>query len=200
MPISLVLLGLVALLALALAVAGLPGSARRKPGDYPDAAGILDTVEHGEGEGYGAWVEAELIRDGPNGPEIVRRHTVHNLVVNAGKRQSWRVLCGLNSKTFDQIRIGSGSAAPNSANTNLQTPIANSLNTVDSKTISGRTGELLISYPSGGGTLTATVREMVVLNENTSPGGSALARALLSPAVVKTTADKLRIRYRWRIT
>lgn len=199
MPILSLLLVLVpALLALGLAIAGLPSRSRRPGAAYPDAPSLV--TDEVPGDGFGGWVEAEVIRDGPRGPEVIRRVISHNLVVNAGKRQAWRVLCGLNSKTFDQIRIGSGSAAPNSANTNLQTPIASTLNTVDSKTISGRTGELLISYPSGGGSITATVREMAVLNENTSPGGSALARALLSPVVVKTTADKLRIRYRFRIT
>lgn len=199
MPVlSVVLLLGAAFVALGIVLAGAPSRPRR-PGDpYPDSPSIV--TDEVPGDGFGGWVEAEVIRDGPRGPEVIRRTISHNLVVNAGKRQAWRVLCGLNSKTFDQIRIGSGSAAPNSANTNLQTPIANTLNTVDSKTISGRTGELLISYPSGGGTITATVKEMVVLNENTSPGGSALARALLSPIVTKTTADKLRIRYRFRIT
>lgn len=174
--------------------------ARRLGQDYPDAPDC-DTIHLPVDEEHvGGVFEAEIIRDGPRGPEVIQRRTFPNLVVNAGKKQAWRVLCGLNVKTFDQMRIGSCAAAPNSANTNLVTPITGTLNTVDSKTMSGRTLELLISYPSGGGSKSATIREAVVLNENTSPGGSCFARGVLSPVLVKTTADKARIRYRVRIT
>ena len=63
-----------------------------------------------------------------------------------------------------------------------------------------RTFQLVISYPSGAGSKSATgIKEVVVLNQNTSPGGSALMRAVFS-SVNKTTADKLKLTYNVRIT
>lgn len=144
----------------------------------------------------------ETIRDTGKGPEVIRRVTAPNLIVNTGKRQTWRQACGLNTNDWDQGRIGINSAAAGSADTNVKTAITGTINTVDSKTLlSGtRTLQLVWSYPSGAGTKSATVKEIAILNQNTSPGGSALARAVLSPVAAKTTADKLKITYRCRIT
>jgi hypothetical protein len=59
---------------------------------------------------------------------------------------------------------------------------------------------LVISYPSGGGSISATnIAEVAVLSENTSPGGSAYSRAVFT-AVTKTTSDKLKITYKVQIT
>jgi hypothetical protein len=80
--------------------------------------------------------------------------------------------------------------------------VTGTINTVDLMTLlSGtRTMQWVISYPSGAGTKSATnIREVVVLNQNTSPGGSALSRSTFT-AVNKTTADNLRITYRDRVT
>lgn len=150
----------------------------------------------------GGVFEIEVIRNGRHGPEVVSRRMTKNTVVNAGKRQTWRMASGLNTNDWDQMRIGTSSLAVNSGQTNVVSPVTGTINTVDSKTLlSGtRTFQLVISYPSGVGTKSATnIREVVVLNQNTSPGGSALARATFS-AVNKTTADKLKITYRVRIT
>lgn len=144
----------------------------------------------------------EVIRDTPDGPKVIERRTTPNLIVNTGKRQTWRQACGLNTNDWDQGRIGINSAAAGSGDTNVKTAITNTINTVDSKTLlSGtRTLQLVWSYPSGAGTKSATVKEIAILNQNTSPGGSALARAVLSPVATKTTADKLKLTYRCRIT
>lgn len=144
----------------------------------------------------------EVLRDGKNGPEVLQRRVAPNLVVNAGKRQLWRQATGLNTNDFDQMRIGTSATTPNSAHTNVLSPVTGTINTVDSRTLlSGtRTMQWVISYPSGGGTKSAAnIREVVVLNQNTSPGGSALSRSTFT-AVNKTTADKLRITYRARVT
>lgn len=144
----------------------------------------------------------EVIRDGRNGPEVIQRREVNNLVVNTGKRQTWRQSTGLNTNDWDQMRIGTSPAAAGSADTNVKSPVANTLNTVDSKSLlaATRTLQLVISYPSGGGSISAAnIQEVAVLNQNTSPGGSALSRATFT-AVNKTTADKLKITYSVRIT
>jgi hypothetical protein len=144
----------------------------------------------------------EVIRDTPQGPKVIQRVTARNLIVNTGKRQTWRQACGLNTNDWDQGRIGINSAAAGSGDTNVKTAVTGTINTVDSKTLlSGtRTLQLVWSYPSGAGSKSATVKEICVLNQNTSPGGSALCRAVLSPTATKTTADKLKITYRCRIT
>lgn len=144
----------------------------------------------------------EVIRDGKHGPEVVDSREIKNLVVNTGKRQALRKLCNLNTSVFQFMRIGTSGAAANSAQTNLLSPITGTLKTVDSKTLlSGtRTLQAVISYPSGAGTKSATgIKEVVVMNQHTSPGGSALSRAVFS-SVNKTTADKLRVTYKLRIT
>lgn len=144
----------------------------------------------------------EVLRDGKNGPEVLSRRVAPNLVVNTGKRQLWRQATGLNTNDFDQMRIGTSAVAANSGQTNVISPVTGTINTVDSRTLlSGtRTMQWVISYPSGAGSKSAAnIREVVVLNQNTSPGGSALSRSTFT-AVNKTTADKLRITYRARVT
>lgn len=150
---------------------------------------------------FGGFVDIEVIRDSGDGPKVIRRVRDHNLVVNTGKRQTWRQACGLNANDWDQFRVGTCGVAANSAQTNVVSPVAGTLNTADSKTLlSGtRTFQLVISYPSGFGSISATnIQEVVVLNQNTSPGGSALMRAVFTP-VNKTTADKLKLTYNVRI-
>jgi len=150
----------------------------------------------------GGIITIEVIRDGKSGPEVVDKREVHNLIVNTGKRQIWRQATGLNAKVFNFIRIGTSSQAANSGQTNLTSPITGTLKTCDSKTLlSGtRTMQWILSYPSGGGTKSATnIQEVCLFNQHTSPGGSALMRATFT-AVNKTTHDKLRITYSARVT
>jgi hypothetical protein len=149
----------------------------------------------------GGYVIAEVIRDRGNGPEVIQRSRSHNLVVNTGKRQIWRMVSGLNTSLFDQMRIGTSAAAASSAQTNVLSPVTGTLVTVDSKSLaSGRTHQWIVSYPSGGGSKSAaSISEVVLLNQNTSPGGSAMMRATFTP-VSKTTSDKLKITYEARIT
>ena len=152
----------------------------------------------------GGVVTVEVIRDTPQGPRVVSRRDAHNLIVNTGKRQVWRQATGLNSKVFGFMRIGINSAAAGSADTNVKTAIAATLHTVDSKTLlSGtRTMQWVRSYPSGaGGTIisVAAIKEVALLNQITSPGGSALMRTVFT-TVAKTKSDKLKISYRARLT
>lgn len=145
----------------------------------------------------------EVIRDGADGPKVIQRVEAKNLILNTGKRQTWRMASGLNTNDWDQIRIGTCGVAASSAQTNVVSPVTGTINTADSKSLlSGtRTFRLVISYPSGAGSKSASgIKEMVVLNQNTSPGGSALCRVVLSPTVNKTTADKLKITYTARLT
>lgn len=155
-----------------------------------------------EGKKFGGFVVVEVIRDGKDGPQVIARRVQHNLVVNTGKRQTWRQASGLNANDWDQFRIGTCGAAASSAQTNVISPVTGTINTADLKTLLAgtRTFQLVVSYPSGGGSKSATgIKEVVVLNQNTSPGGSALMRAIFT-AVNKTTADKLKITYNVRIT
>jgi hypothetical protein len=167
--------------------------------DSPNINTIVDGIDN---EDVGGFVTIEVIRDGKNGPEVIDRRVTHNLVVNAGKRQIWRLAAGNQTNIFDQMRIGTSGAAANSGHTNVLSPVTGTLNTVDSKSLlsATRTMEWVISYPSGGGTKSATgIEEVVLLNQNTSPGGSCMMRAVFT-AVNKTTADKLKITYNARIT
>lgn len=150
----------------------------------------------------GGYFTIEVIRDGKNGPEVIERRVAHNLVVNTGKRQIWRMSNGLSAKTWNFMRIGTSPAAANSANTNVKSPVTGTLHTVDSKTLLAgtRTAQWVISYPSGVGTKSATgIQEVVMLNQHTSPGGSAFSRSTFT-SVNKTTSDKLKISYSARIT
>lgn len=161
--------------------------------------GIEDVLKNRD---FGGWVDVEVIRDSGDGPKVIKHVRTHNLVVNTGKRQTWRQACGLNTNDWDQLRIGTCGAAAASGQTNVISPVTGTINTADLKTLlSGtRTFQLVISYPSGAGSKSATnIKEVVVLNQNTSPGGSALMRAIFS-AVNKTTADKLKLTYNVRIT
>jgi hypothetical protein len=160
---------------------------------------IQDTLE---GRKFGGFVDVEVIRDSGDGPKVIKHVRTHNLVVNTGKRQTWRQACGLNTNDWDQFRIGTSGAAAASGQTNVISPVTGTINTADSKTLLAgtRTFQLVISYPSGAGSKSATnIKEVVVLNQNTSPGGSALMRAIFT-AVNKTTADKLKLTYNVRIT
>lgn len=183
--------------------------------NYPDASGVPsrdalldDLLERARVDGIDldnqpfGWVEAEVIRDGKHGPEVVGRGLSHNLVVNGGKRQIWRIASGLNTKVFDQFRIGTSPAAAASAQVNVLSPVTGTLVTADSKTLESgtRTMQWLVSYPSGVGEKSATgISEVALLNLNTSPGGTAMMRSTFT-AVNKTLNDKLRITYRARIT
>lgn len=142
----------------------------------------------------------ELIRDGKNGPEVIHREVIKNLVVTTGKTETWRAASGLATTLWDHMRIGTSGAAPAAGDTNVKTPVAGTLTTVDSKTMDGTTLQLVKSYPSGGGSICcANIQEVCILNEGTSPGGDALNRSVFT-AVTKTTADKLKITYEVRIT
>lgn len=144
----------------------------------------------------------EVIRDGKHGPEVIQRRESPNLVVNTGKRQIWRIAAGLSSTVFDQARIGTSAAAAASNQTNVLSPVTGTLTTVDSRSLlSGtRTFQWVVSYPSGAGSESASgIAEVCILNQGTSPGGSALNRSTFT-GVNKTTNDKLRITYQARVT
>ena len=167
-----------------------------------DAKDIVEIVDGLDNKDVGGFVTLEVIRDGARGPEVVERRVSHNLVVNSGKKQIWRVVQGLNANIFDQMRIGTSPAAPNSGHTNVLSPVTGTLNTVDSVTLLAgtRTAQWVISYPSGAGSKSTTgIQEVALLNQNTSPGGSAMMRSTFT-SVNKTTADKLKITYNARIT
>lgn len=150
----------------------------------------------------GGTVLVDLIRTGKHGPKVVRRQRTHNLIVNTGKRQLWRVATGLSTSVYRFMRIGTSAVAAASGQTNVITPVTGTLKTVDTRSLlSGtRTMQWVISYPSGAGTKSATnIREAVLMNQRTSPGGSAMMRIVFT-AVNKTTADKFRLTYRARLT
>lgn len=147
-------------------------------------------------------VIVEVIRDDANGiPRVLKRVVSKNTAVNTGKLNALRLLAGATTKVYDQIRIGTSGAAVTSAQTNVLSPVTVSLTTVDSITLdTGRTYQWVHSYPSGVGSQSATnIQEMAILNQGTSPGGSAWNRSTFTP-VTKTTADKLLITYKVRIT
>lgn len=142
----------------------------------------------------------EKIRDGRDGPVVVDRRQVDNLVVSVGKKNILRLAAALTTKDLGNMRIGTSGAAAASNQSNVLTPVSSTLTAVDSKTMSGRTLVVVNSYASGTGTISATgIREVAILSTNTSPGGSMFSRAVFT-AVNKTTSDKLKITYKVRIT
>jgi hypothetical protein len=147
-------------------------------------------------------VLVEVIRDGRNGPEVIQRRMSHNTVVNTGKRNIMRLLTENTTKAYVHIRIGTSGAAVTSAQTNVLSPVAGTLTTCDSVTLSGatRTYNWVHSYPSGVGSISAAnIQEVCILNQATSPGGSAWNRSTFT-TVTKTEDDKLKITYKSRIT
>lgn len=142
----------------------------------------------------------EVIRDTRDGPKVIQRICRPNLVVTGGKKQLLRQASGLSSKFFKFGRVGINSAAAGASNTNVKTAVTGTLKTITSITMSGQTLVLVWSYASGGGSKSATVKEIAILSQHTTPGGTALARSVLSPVAVKTTSDKLRIQYSCQVT
>lgn len=154
-----------------------------------------------EGRHIGGFVTVEAIRDSGDGPKVIARRRVHNLVLNTGKRQIWRSAMGQNLNVFDQYRVGTCGVASNSAQTNVVSPVTGTLKTIDLITLLAgtRTVQVVMSLPSGAGSKSAaSIQEVCILNSNTSPGGSALMRAVFSP-VNKDTSVKLRLTYTARV-
>lgn len=149
----------------------------------------------------GGFVLLEVIRDGKNGPEVIHSEEKHNLVVNTGKKSLLRKAANLSTKYFKFMRIGANSAAATSGGTNVVTAITNTLKTVDLVTIdAGRTVKWVMSLPSGGGSKSfAAAKELVILDQHTSPGGSALCRVVFG-SVAKSTSDKIRWTYKLRVS
>jgi len=148
--------------------------------DAPGCIAIEDGIDNKD---IGGFLTVEVIRDGKNGPEVTARRKTHNLIVNTGKQQVWRMATGLNAKIFDVGRIGTSGAAAAVGNTNVLSPVTGTIQTVDSLSLlSGtRTIQIVWSYPSGAGSTSATgISEAVLLNQCTSPGGSALMRAVFT--------------------
>ena len=146
----------------------------------------------------GGHVDVEVIRDGP---EVIQRSRAENLIVTVGKKRMWKMTIGTSTKQWRFFRLGKNSAAAGSGDTNVKTFITNTIRTVDLKTVStGRTYKWVISYPSGGGSLSALIKECILSDQHTTPGGSILMRAVLSSNVTKTTADKVKFTYKSRIT
>ncbi|HEU02477.1 hypothetical protein LCGC14_0273630 [marine sediment metagenome] len=176
---------------------------------YQDAPDIEEVIYGRDCDDIGGLATVELIRDTPRGPEVrtryqvwvKKRHAGHNLIVNSGKVQIWRRVMGLQPDIFDQFRIGTSGAAAASGQTNVLSPVAGSILTADNLSVLAgtRSAQWDVSYPSGVASLSAAnIREVCLLNSNTSPGGSCMMRALFAP-LTKTEADKLRIVYQARI-
>ena len=151
--------------------------------------------------GFGtARYTVELIRDSRDGPRVIERRVADNLVVNIGKINILRLAADLTSKAMDNIRVGTSGAAAASNQTNVLSPVSGTLTALNSQTMSGRTLQLMFSYASGSGSISATgIREVAILAQNTSPGGSCFSRAVFA-AVNKTTSDKLKITYELKIS
>lgn len=166
---------------------------------------VREVIEPGayDNADVGGIVIVEVIRDGPNGPRVIERRVGHNLIVNQGKKRTPRMTVDLITKQWRFFRLGKNSAAAGSADTNVKTAFATAtIRTSDSRSLLAgtRTLQVIVSYQSGGGSLSlSNIKEVVLLDQKTTPGGSCFMRAVIT-AVNKTTADKLKIDYRWRIT
>ena len=47
-----------------------------------------------DGRKFGGFVDIEVIRDSGDGPKVIQHTRTHNLVVNSGKKQTWRQASG----------------------------------------------------------------------------------------------------------
>lgn len=142
----------------------------------------------------------EKIRDGKDGPEVVERQVVNNLVTTVGKKLILKLAAGLATQLMDAMRIGTSGAAPAAGDTNVKSPIASTRHTASTITMDGQTLQLIFSYISGGGSVSATgIREVAILDSLTSGSDSCISRAVFS-AVNKTTTDKLKITYQVKHT
>jgi hypothetical protein len=156
-----------------------------------------------EAKKFGGFVTVELIRDGADGPKVIRRETVHNTVVDQGKRQTWRQAANLNTNAWDNFRIGTCGNAVTPGETDLVTPITGTQTAATLITLlaATRTFQLVVSYASGGGSKSATdIQEVIVCNKITSASTVSILMRATFTAVNKTTADKLKITYNVRIT
>jgi hypothetical protein len=165
-----------------------------------------DNAKLNEDEQIGGYVDVEVWRDGKHGPELIQHVRSHNLVMNAGKKHIWELVSGHKATHFNQMRLGSNSAAATSGGTQVKTAIAGSRNTCDSVTLgTGRTFVWMNSYPSGSATTTggvlsfAAAKEVVICCNNATPGGTCMMRCVFT-SVAKTKADKLKITYSARIS
>lgn len=143
-------------------------------------------------------IHVQLIRDDGDGPVVVDEHRKQNTVLTAGKRQTLRMISGLSAATWSYMRIGTDGTAPATTQTNVIAPVVGTLTGIDSATVLAgtKTLQLVISYPSGVGSVSANnIQEVCVLNSVTSPGGTGLMRAVFNTPVNKTTTDKLKITY-----
>lgn len=149
----------------------------------------------------GGFYVLEVLRDRGNGPEVIQRVEGHNIVLNTGKKQLWRMASGLSTKVWKWFQLGHNSAAVSSGDSGVKTAITSSIKTASTITMSGRTFQLVVSYPSGGGSLSATnIKEFSVNNTLTSASHTSLCRALFTSVVSKTTADKVKLTYQVRLT
>ncbi len=167
------------------------------------SAMVCDRLE----KGISGICKVEVIRDGPNGPEVIATAYGRNVITAEGKTELWRLAQGNQTDLFDQFRVGTCGATPTSNNTDVISPVTTAgnqtrLQTADSMTVdTGRTYQWIISFASGAGTLTATsLEEFSIMNQRTQGAGDSLCRAVFTPAVNKTTADKLKLTYKARIT
>lgn len=143
----------------------------------------------------------EVIRDTRDGPKVIHRQCRPNIIVTTGKKYLLQIASGLvASKLIKFGRAGINSAAAVVGDTNVKTAITGTLKTITSITMSGQTLVLVWSYASGGGTKSAAFKEIAILSQRTTPGGTALARVVLSPLATKTTADKLKLTYSVKVT
>ncbi len=142
----------------------------------------------------------EVIRDTRDGPKVIQRVVTPNIVVTTGKKYLLQQASGLVSKFYKFGRAGINSAAAVVGDTNVKTAITGTLKTITSITMSGQTLVLVWSYASGAATKSAAFKEIAILSQHTTPGGTALARAVLSPLATKTTADKLKLTYSVKVT
>jgi hypothetical protein len=162
-----------------------------------------DNLALNEDDQVGGYVDVEVWRMSKHGPVLIKKERSHNLVTNVGKKYIWRRMANNDATNtapiFDHFRVGSGSAAATSGGTGLVTPVAASLQTVDTKTFSsGRTFQWMMSYAVGD-LSAAAIKEVVLYNKQTSPGGSAAMRCVFA-TVTMTLADKLKITYSARCT
>lgn len=165
-----------------------------------DAANSEQQRSDGESVVMQGHLLCEVIRDTRDGPKVIQRICAPNIIVTTGKKYLLQIASGLASKLYKFGRAGINSAAAVVGDTNVKTAITGTLKTITSITMSGQTLVLVWSYASGAGTKTASFKEIAILSQHTTPGGTALARVVLSPLATKTTADKLKLTYSVKVT
>lgn len=127
-------------------------------------------------------VVLELRRNG----KVIEREELHNLIVNDGKERVAKLLNGISAATFGFIGIGTGTTAPTTGDTTLETEITRADTTESYESGYKAVFEKTFSFGSGE---VYDITEAGVFDQLTPSGSTMLDRFTFSPKSVDSDID-----------